>query len=110
MVSSDGRCRGFVHKDRFLTSPLSKNLGWRVLIPGLTQLTWNQHERGLVYLVSFLASLATSLFCWGNPLGWGFLAFCFLAQIAAYKDVVRQRTFRSFRARLRWPRRFWVWV
>jgi len=65
-------------------------------MPGLTQMTWRQRERGMVYLVSFLTSLGTSLFCWGSLLGWCFLAFCFLTHIAASLDVVRQRAFPVF--------------
>ncbi len=74
----------------------SVRLGWRVLIPGLTQMTWRQRERGMVYLVSLVTSLGTSLFCWGSLLGWCFLAFCFLTHLAASLDVVRQRAFPVF--------------
>ncbi len=77
-------------------SPFSVPLGWRVMIPGLTQMTWRQRERGLVYFVSFLTALGTSLFCWGSLLGWFFLAICFLTHLAAALDVVRQRAFPVF--------------
>jgi hypothetical protein len=72
----------------------------RVLIPGLAQWNWRQRERGLVFLVSFAASLAASLLCWGNFLGWVFLGFAFLTHTAATLDLVRQRAFPVFHARI----------
>lgn len=78
-------------------SAISLRLDWRVLVPGLTQITWCQRERGLVFLLSFLTSLGTSLFCWGNWFGWCFLAFCGLTHLAAYLDLARQCAFPVFR-------------
>src|SRR5271157_4247779 len=93
MGSSDHRDSKLDARQCPSRSPFSVRLGWRVLVPGLTQMTWRQRERGMVYLVSFLTSLGTSLFCWGSLLGWCFLAFCFLTHLAAALDVVRQRAF-----------------
>ena len=78
------------------TGPLSRRPDWKVLMPGLTQMAWCQRERGLVYLLTFLSSLGTSLFCWGSRFGWCFLAFCCLTHLAASLDVVRQRAFPVF--------------
>ena len=76
------------------------NLGAGVLIPGLTQLRWRQRDRGLVFLVSFVAALGTSLFCWGKPLGWALLGFAFVCHAAAMLDVLRQRSFPVFPPRI----------
>jgi hypothetical protein len=82
---------------RFISRGMfSSPLGLRILVPGLAQLTWGQNERGMVFLVSFVSSLATSLFCWGNPLGWGFLAFAFWTHTASTLDALRQRSFPVF--------------
>jgi hypothetical protein len=75
------------------------NPGLRVLLPGLAQLGWKQRDRGVVFLVSFVASLATSGFCWGETLGWAFLGFAFLTQAAAAFDVLHQCAFPIFHAR-----------
>ncbi len=77
MGSSENRNSKLDAGQSLSTSLFSVRLGWRVLIPGLTQMTWRQRERGMVYLVRFLTSLGTSLFCWGSLLGWCFLAFLF---------------------------------
>jgi len=74
----------------------SWSAGIGMLVPGLTQLNWGQHERGLVLLVSFLAAMASSLFCWGNPMGWAFLAFAFMTHAASTLDLIRQRSFPVF--------------
>ncbi|MGC8642640.1 MAG: hypothetical protein ACP5XB_22510 [Isosphaeraceae bacterium] len=50
----------------------------------------------MVFLVSFGASLAALVLCWGNVLGWVFLGFAFLTQSAAIVDVIRQRSFPAF--------------
>ena len=68
--------------------------------PGPAAVTWRQHERGMVYLVSCVASLGTSLFCWGSLVGWCCLIFCFLTHMAASLDVVRQRAFPVFPRRV----------
>lgn len=81
-------------------SPFCARLGWRLLIPGLPHMTWGQRERGMVYLVSFLTALGTSLFCWGSLLGWSFLIFGFLTHMAASLDVVRQLAFPVFPRRV----------
>jgi hypothetical protein len=98
MGSSDHRDRPLDIEQALLRArpPFCVRLSWRLLIPGLPQITWNQRERGMVYLVSFLTSLGTSLFCWGSLLGWCFLIFCFLTHMAAALDVVRQRAFPVF--------------
>lgn len=72
------------------------NFGARVLVPGLTQRQWHQRDRGLVFLVSFLSALGTSLFCWGKPLGWVLLGFAVLTHAVASLDVLRQRSFPVF--------------
>src|SRR5262249_20167291 len=74
----------------------SVSLGFRVLVPGLTQRQWHQRDRGLVLLVSFLAALGTGLFCWGEPLGWVLLVFAFLTHAVATLDVLQQRSFPVF--------------
>ena len=71
-------------------------LGAQALVPGLTQIQCHQRDRGLVFLVSFLAALGTSLFCWGKPLGWALLGFAFLTHATASLDVLRQRAFPVF--------------
>ncbi len=71
-------------------------LGARALVPGLTQLQWHQRDRGLVFLVSFLAALGTSLFCWGGLLGWALLGFAFLTHAVSSLDVLHQRAFPVF--------------
>ena len=76
--------------------PRAVRPGIGVLLPGMVQWGWNQRERGLVFLVSFVASLAATVLCWGNPLGWVFLGFAFLTQSAALGDVIRQRSFPVF--------------
>lgn len=73
-----------------------RTIGLEALDPGIDANDVAQHDRGMVYLVSFLAALGTSLFCWGNLLGWCFLAFCFLTHLAASLDVVHQRAFPVF--------------
>ena len=78
-------------------SAAQQHLGWRVLVPGLAQLSWHQRKRGLVFLLSFLTSLVTGLFCWGTWVGWSFLFFCFFSHVAAYLDLARQRSFPVFR-------------
>jgi hypothetical protein len=57
---------------------------------------WGQRERGMIFFISFLSSLGTSLFCWGNPLGWASLGFVFLTHLTASLDVLRQRSFSVF--------------
>ncbi len=96
MGSSDHRSSKVDGRHCLSGSPFSVRLSWRIMIPGLMQMTWRQRERGMVYLVSFLTALGTSLFCWGSVLGWCFLAFCFLTHLAAALDVVRQRAFPVF--------------
>jgi hypothetical protein len=96
MGSSDHRNGTLDAREVPSRSPFCVRLGWRLLIPGLPQVTWRQRERGMVYLVSFLTSLGTSLFCWGSLLGWCFLIFCCLTHMAASLDVVRQRAFPVF--------------
>jgi hypothetical protein len=59
-------------------------------------MAWRQRDRGMVYFVSFLTALGTSLFCWGSLLGWCFLAFSCLTHLAASLDVMRQRAFPVF--------------
>jgi hypothetical protein len=68
----------------------------RVLVPGLAQMYWGQRDRGMIFLISFVSSLATSLFCWGDRLGWVFLGFVFFTHLTASLDVLRQRSFPVF--------------
>jgi hypothetical protein len=96
MGSSDDRNSGSGVRQSLLKSPFRSSLGLKILIPGLAQIGWRQRERGTVFLVTFLTSLGTSLFCWGNLMGWGFLALCFLTHMAAAQDVLRQRSFPVF--------------
>ena len=71
-------------------------LGAGMLVPGLAQLNWRQHERGLVFLLSFLSALVVSVFCWGTSMGWAFLAFAFVTHAASTIDLIRQRSFPVF--------------
>jgi hypothetical protein len=68
----------------------------KILIPGLAQIAWGQSDRGLVLLVSFATAIVTTLFCWGNPLSWGFFAFAFATHLLSTIDVLRQRAFPTF--------------
>ncbi len=76
--------------------PPAPAFSYRLLVPGLTQLAWHQHQRGLVYLGSCATALGAALFCWGTPLGWFFLLFCYLSHVVALCDVVRQRAYPVF--------------
>ena len=71
-------------------------LGAGMLVPGLAQLNWGQHERGLVLLLSFLSALVVSVFCWGTSMGWAFLAFAFVTHAASTIDLIKQRSFPVF--------------
>ena len=96
MGPTDNRNGTLDASDGLSRSPFCVRPGWDLLLPGLTQITWRQRERGMVYLVSFHTSLVTTLFCWGSLLGWCFLTFCFLTHMAASLDVLRQRAFPVF--------------
>ena len=96
MQSPDYRSRKVHPVQVYVASPYRVRLGWKILIPGLMQLSWGQRERGMVYLISSVTAPGTSLFCWGSLLGWFFLTFCFLTHMAAYLDVVRQRAYPVF--------------
>jgi hypothetical protein len=82
---------GLEFGNRFTPSAMSP--GIQVLVPGLAQWKWGQRERGLVFLLSFVATLVACVLCWGSLLGWAFLGFAFLTQSAAVLDVVQQRAF-----------------
>ena len=93
--TEDRRTNSFlVTTSRFV--PPVTNAGLLVLVPGLAQWKWGQRERGLVYLVSFLAALASSGLCWGHLVAWVFLGFAFLTHSLAIMDAFRQRAFPNF--------------
>jgi len=71
-------------------------VGAGMLVPGLAQLNWRQHERGLVFLLSFLSALVVSVFCWGTLMGGAFLAFTFVTHAASTIDLLKQRSFPVF--------------
>jgi Signal peptidase, peptidase S26 len=81
---------------RMAASPFSRTAGLAIVMPGLIQLSWRQHDRGMVFLGTFASCLGTSLFCWGRPLGWGLLILACLTHVAASMDVQRQRAFPVF--------------
>jgi hypothetical protein len=81
-------------------SPFSGSVGLAILVPGLIQLSWRQRDRGTVFLGTFASSMGTSLFCWGRPLGWGFLVLACLTHAVASMDVQRRRAFPIFPGRL----------
>jgi hypothetical protein len=67
--------------------------GWRVLIPGLSQIHWGQVDRGEILLGMFTFAFGASLFAWGTWQGWVFLAFAYLSHVSATLDVIRQGSF-----------------
>jgi hypothetical protein len=76
--------------------PFCSPLGIKALIPGIPQLIWGQRERGLMFLISFLTSLGTTLFCWGDTLGWLLFGSAIATHMASILDVIRQRSFPAF--------------
>jgi hypothetical protein len=100
MGSSECLNDSLVTRQELSSPPYGARLSWRLLIPGLSQINWGQRERGMVFLIGFMMTLATSLFCWGGMLGWCFLILCFLTHMAASLDVARQRSFPVLPGRL----------
>lgn len=88
-----GRSIGMTARSR---SVFSRAAAFGLFLPGLAQLGWGQHVRGLVFLGSFVSALCVSILCWGDPLGWGFLVFTFVTHAASSLDVVKQRSFPSY--------------
>jgi hypothetical protein len=67
-----------------------------LLLPGSSQWSWDQPERALVLLGSYLAALGVGLFTWGTPLGMVLLAFAFGTHVASASDTIRQSAFPGF--------------
>ena len=78
----------FHRRDAFVPAP-----GWRVLVPGLSQMSWGQTDRGEILLGLFIFAFGSSLFAWGTWEGWVFLGFTFLSHVTATVDVIRQGSF-----------------
>lgn len=70
--------------------------GLRILVPGLAQWSWGQHQRGLALFGSFTSALAAALVYWGQTIGWGFLAFAYLTHAVSCLDALRQNSFPFF--------------
>ena len=69
---------------------------WNILVPGWVQFNWNQWERGLVLMVSFLSGIIAWLWTWGSWLSFGFVAFVFVTHITSIIDVLRQFSFPTY--------------
>lgn len=71
-------------------------VGWRILVPGAAQWSWQQPERALVLFGSFAAALSVAVLSWGTWTGALVLAFAFGTHVVSALDVVRQSAFPGF--------------
>jgi hypothetical protein len=71
-------------------------MGARILIPGYPQWFWNQRERALILLGSYVTALAVGVFTWGTTIGLAVLAFAFLTHAFSAADAIRQYAFPGF--------------
>jgi hypothetical protein len=73
--------------------PYGSPIGLKILVPGASQVAWGQRARGAILGASFAFALLAAFWAWGTWLGWGILAFAFLAHVSAAIDVLRQASF-----------------
>jgi hypothetical protein len=92
----DHHCGSAWHVDRL---PFEFPPGLKILVPGLSQFSWNQRERGFVLVGSFLVALAVWLWTWGTWLSHGFLIFAFWIHVTSTTDALRQGSFPVYRRR-----------
>ncbi|MGO9470307.1 MAG: hypothetical protein ACLQIB_35560 [Isosphaeraceae bacterium] len=85
---------GLVHR-----RPFDSPAGFKLLVPGWPQLFWDQRERGMVLLGSFILAILVGVWTWGTYLGWAFFAFAFLAQVTSTTDALRQSAFPAYSSR-----------
>jgi hypothetical protein len=76
--------------------PFESPAGLKVLVPGLSQFSWNQRQRGFVLVGSFVVALAVWLWTWGTWLSHGFLIFAFLTHVTSTTDALWQGAFPVF--------------
>lgn len=67
--------------------------GLWLLVPGYSQWSSGQRERGLVMLGSCASAVAAGVFTWGTVTGLVMLAFAFLTHVASASDAVRRSAF-----------------
>ncbi len=79
--------------------PFESPPGLKILIPGLSQFSWNQRERAIVLVGSFVMAIAVWLWTWGTWLSPVFLIFAFLTHVISTMDALRQGSFPVFRRR-----------
>src|SRR5258708_40142757 len=66
---------------------------WRALVPGSSQWSWGQRERGMVLFGSYGSAAVSAAFTWGTPMGLGLLLFAFGVHVVSTVDALRQSAF-----------------
>jgi hypothetical protein len=87
--------------------PFDTPPGFRLVVPGLPQLSWLQHERAAVLIVSYLTALVVVAWTWGTWVSWVFLGYAFFAHAVSAADALRQSSFPACSSRTAF---IWVFV
>ncbi len=85
---------GLVHR-----RPFDSPAGFKLLVPGWPQLLWDQRERGMVLMGSFVLALLVGVWTWGTCLSWAFFAFAFVSHVTSTTDALRQSSFPAYSSR-----------
>jgi hypothetical protein len=79
--------------------PFDSPAGFKLLVPGWPQLTWDQRERAMVLFGSSATAFVAGFWTWGTWIGCGFFVFAFLTQVTSITDALRQSSFPSYSGR-----------
>ncbi len=79
--------------------PFDSPAGFKLLVPGWPQRSWQQRERAMVLFGSFVLALPVAAWTWGTWVSWVFFAFAFFSQVASTTDALRQSSFPAYSSR-----------
>jgi len=79
--------------------PFDSPAGFKLLVPGWPQLSWEQRERAAVLMGSFILALLVGAWTWGTWVSSAFFGFAFLAQVTSTTDALRQSSFPAYSSR-----------
>jgi hypothetical protein len=79
--------------------PFDSPAGFKLLVPGWPQRSWQQQQRANALMGSFITSLLVGAWAWGTWVGWAFFVFAFFFQVASATDAMRQSSFPAYSSR-----------
>jgi len=96
VLTGDKSGKSFALLDR---RPFDSPAGFKLLVPGWPQLSWEQTERARILMGSFVLALLVGVWTWGTWVSWAFFVFALLCQVASTTDALRQSSFPAYSSR-----------